>query len=225
MNRISKQKIIAIIAITIIAIIIYQYFTKKEEYTITEANLNIINSNENNTKEKDEKEDEKQEQKTKIVIYITGEVNNKGVFEIEEDSRISDAIEIAGGLTNEANIENINLASKIEDGMKIYIPKKGEENSQSEVQETTKETITKSDTTQKAVTQGTQQTTQTQSKVNINTANQTELETLPGIGPSTALKIINYRKENGKFNKIEDIKNVSGIGESKYSKIKDYIKV
>lgn len=63
------------------------------------------------------------------------------------------------------------------------------------------------------------------SKVNINNATQTELETLPGIGPSTALKIINYRKEKGKFNKIEDIKNVNGIGESKFNKIKEFIKI
>ena len=61
------------------------------------------------------------------------------------------------------------------------------------------------------------------SKVNINTATQTELETLPGIGPSLALKIINYRKENGKFSNIEEIKNVSGIGDSKYEKLKNYI--
>ena len=62
-------------------------------------------------------------------------------------------------------------------------------------------------------------------KININTATQTELETVPGIGPSSALKIINYREEHGKFNTIEDIKNVSGIGDAKFKKIKDYISI
>ena len=62
-------------------------------------------------------------------------------------------------------------------------------------------------------------------KININKATQTELETLPGVGPSLALKIINYRKENGKFNNIEELKNVSGVGENKYEQLKELIKV
>ena len=102
--------------------------------------------------------------------------------------------------------------------MKINIPSKND-NSNENINNTenyiTKEKLNSSNNTNSAKT----------SKININSATQTELETLPGIGPSTALKIINYRKEKGKFNKIEDIKNVNGIGESKFNKIKEFIKI
>ena len=112
-----------------------------------------------------------------------------------------------GGLKENACLDDINLAYKLEDGMKIDIPTKQEK----------QENIS----TQNNIISNNKQNT----KININTATQTELETLSGIGASTALKIINYRKENGNFSSIEDIKNVSGIGESKYSSIKDSITV
>ena len=123
-------------------------------------------------------------------------------------------MKIAGGLKEEADLKQINLAYVLEDGMKINIPSKNEsrnEASNNTENYTTKENLNSSNNAKT-------------SKVNINSATQTELETLPGIGPSTALKIINYRKEKGKFNKIEDIKNVNGIGESKFNKIKEFIK-
>ena len=97
------------------------------------------------------------------------------------------------------------MAYILSDGEKIYIPKKGE-------------TISSEST---FLYGGTTLST----KININKATQTELETIPGIGPSTALKIINYRKENGKFSSIEDIKNISGIGDAKFENIKDYISI
>ena len=100
--------------------------------------------------------------------------------------------------------------------MKIYIPKKSEKSN--EIQNNTNEYIVKENGNAKS-------SQNNNEKVNINTATQAELETLPGIGPSIAVKIINYRKENGKFAKIEDIKKVSGIGENKYSKIKELIKI
>ena len=151
----------------------------------------------------------------KIVIYITGAVKKEGIYEISENSRIADSIEIAGGLEENANIENMNLAYVLEDGMKIHIPSINE--NMNEIQDNTNEYITKENG-------DTQTVKNINEKVNINTATQTELETLPGIGPSIALKIIDYRKENGKFNTIEDIKKVNGIGENKYSKIKELIK-
>ena len=109
-------------------------------------------------------------------------------------------------------MKEVNLAYKLEDGMKIYIPS----NKDQEVQENNNiSSIVESNTINKKA----------NSKININTATQEELDSLPGIGPSTALKIINYRKEHGKFSKVEELKNVSGIGDSKFAQLKDLITV
>lgn len=114
--------------------------------------------------------------------------------------------------------------------MKIHIPskeeKEKEKNSNTDVTKTEENSVEKYVTTSSGVSSNKEKTENTQnSKININIATQTQLETLPGIGPSTAIKILDYRKEKGKFNSIEDIKEVSGIGDSKFEKIKDYITV
>lgn len=132
-----------------------------------------------------------------------------------------EAVERAGGNLEDADLSCINLAYILSDGQKIYIPKKGEIiKSKSNQME-----YVSSDFGDNVLIEDGKDTGYGGDKVNINTANQTELETLPGIGPSTALKIINYRKENGKYKTIEDIKKVSGIGDSKYNKIKELIKI
>ena len=147
---------------------------------------------------------------------------------------MKDAIDIAGGITEKANITKLNLAYVLEDGMKINIPNdndlrenpdfkyiiNGSDDGNDEVR---KENVDSSNES-KTVTSSSSSSKKS-GIVNINTASQTELETLPGIGPSIALKIINYRKENGKFSSIEDIKNVSGIGENKFNELKKYIGV
>ena len=104
--------------------------------------------------------------------------------------------------------------------MKVYIPK---DNDKNEIKDETNIYVSK-ENGESNIDNGTSVETKN-SKININTATQTELETLPGIGPSTATKIINYRKENGKFNSIEELKKVSGIGDSKYNKIKEMIRI
>ena len=140
-----------------------------------------------------------------------------------------DAINKAGGTTNKANVSKVNLAYVLKDGMKINIPNDSDlkENSNFEYI-----TMSSGDGKNDNVFESTSSKPIAESNgfnniktVNINTATQTELETLPGIGPSTALKIINYRNENGKFKSIEDIKNVSGIGDSKFDTLKKYITV
>ena len=211
MKKINKKVIIVIIAATIILILIHEKLIKNEDFIETNTDFNIMQTEENVIED---------ENSGKIIIYITGEIQKEGVYELEENSRVLDAIEIAGGLKENANIEDINLAQILEDESKIYIPNKNNENIKNDnqnnidnISKNTTETIKKEGTIIKS------------EKININTASQTELETLPGIGPSTALKIVNYRKEKGKFKNIEDIKNVSGIGESKFSKIKDLIKI
>lgn len=221
MKQFDNKLKIFILIIIIILIGIYYFFIKKDDYTeISNANTLIINEQNNET----EKTEEMNETEEKIIIHIIGAVKNEGIYELEIGSRIADSIEIAGGLTEDADIQNINLAYILEDGMKIYIPTKSD--SPNEIIDNTEQYIYKENTnlTISENQQNSNKSTKNQ-KVNINTATQAELETLPGIGPSTALKIIEYRKENGKFRCIEDITKIKGIGESKYNKIKDLIKV
>ena len=126
---------------------------------------------------------------------------------------------MAGGSLEDADLTKVNLAYTISDGQKIYIPKVGEFiSSQGEFSEYISSEFGNNDLieNENGITSGGE-------KVNINTANQTELETLQGIGPSTAQKIIDYRKKNGKFESIEDVQNVKGIGDGKFEDIKDNI--
>lgn len=243
--RNQKIKIIAIITILVITIIYGIWKENKGKIKIEnineQAEITDIEDNEktknlhNTTMEDNENIKNKETNKTdknKIIIYIIGEVKQEGVYELDENSRISDAIEKAGGTKENADLSQINLAYKIEDGMRIYIPKKGElVQDKEKIEDKTQEIVTgKSNDITNTTSVNTNLSTNKKSKtdiekINLNKATQTELETLPGIGPSTAEKIIAYRKENGNFKNIEDIMNVNGIGESKYNKIKDLISV
>lgn len=144
-----------------------------------------------------------------IVIYITGAVKAPGVYTLEEGKRIKDAIDIAGGYLDDADLLHINLAQKLEDEDKLYIPKVGE------VLDENMDSLS-------TVSGG---TSDKNDKININKASLEELDTLPGIGAVTAQKIIDHRTQNGPFKTIEDIKNVSGIGDKKFEQLKDKIRV
>ncbi len=217
-EKIKKIGIIIIIMVLIIGYFIYQ---RKNEFTISEEKV----STENIIKEP------KEEKGEKIVVHISGAVEQEGIVELEENSRIADAIEKVGGLKENAETKGINLAYKLEDGMKIYIPTK-EEFQNKESQEMNKENqyvyegIKENGLQEKSSQRNSElKGTIGNKKVNINKASQEELDSLPGIGPSTASKILEYRRENGNFKNIEDIKGVSGIGESKFEKIKEMITV
>lgn len=206
MNNLSNNKKIILIIILILLSIgvyyLYNYFT----YENIEENINendiLISCNEV------ELDSTKEENTNKIIVHITGEVAKPGIVELKEGERVYNAIEKAGGVTKNADTSKINLASIVEDGIKINVPNINDKTEDIN----NDETINLNTETKDNI-------------VNINTATQTELETLPGIGPSLAIKILNYRKEKGKFSKIEDIKNVSGIGDSKYENIKNLIKI
>ena len=193
-------------------------FGKNEETIETNEEMNDSENEENNI-----------ETENKIFVYVTGEVNEPGIVKLNENSRIIDAINSAGGTTNNANISKINLAYVLKDGMKVNIPSKEDLKNNNKFDYITMSSGDgKSDNTsenESSLSSKTDKTNTNKSTVNINTATQTELETLPGIGPSTALKIINYRNENGKFSSIDEIKNVSGIGDSKFENIKKYITI
>ena len=206
----NNKKVIIIVFVIIVGIIIYFIYNNFYfEDTGTDMVNDILIKEENIVTENKITESE---ENNKIIVHVVGEINNPGIIELKSGDRIFNAIEKAGGTTKNADTSKINLAQVVEDGMKINVPNI---NDKENVVEETTNIISKSDNMQQ----------KKQSIVNINNATKTELETLPGIGPSIANKIVNYRKEKGKFSKIEDIKNVSGIGEAKFEKIKKYISV
>lgn len=141
---------------------------------------------------------------TGIYVHICGAVINPGVYQVPAGTRVYQALELAGGSSDDAYLSGINLADKLADGQKVYIPAEGEN----------AEGILSTDSG------GVQSV-----MININTASEAELMTLPGIGQSRAKDIINYRVKNGLFESIDDIMKVSGIKEAAFEKIKDLIKV
>ena len=160
-----------------------------------------ININSTNIERKD----------SKIGVYISGEIKKEGVYYLDKDSRVVNLIDIAGGLTEKADISKINPAQKLNDSDKVVIPAKKERSIEDEIEIDDENDELKE-----------KSSSSTSGKVNINNATKSELMTLNGIGDATATKIINYRKTNT-FKEIEDIMNVPGIGESKFNNIKDDI--
>ncbi len=167
-------------------------------------------STENSDTSVKESSSENEDQAAEVVVYVCGEVNDSGVYHLPNKSRVCDAIESAGGMTDDADRDFWNLASEVYDGQMIYVPTKEEVESGN---------VPKPDTENTDVSSG------DSSKININTASKEELMTLTGIGESKADNIIKYRQENGSFSAVEDLTNVSGIGESIFNKIKDSITV
>ena len=196
---------VCIVIICIIVCFVYEHNNQNFKYDFIEADNNDNEvSNEKNTNKLDDK----------IYVYVLGEVNNSGVIEIQYGDRLKDVIEKAGGFTAEADVEKVNLAYQVEDGQKIVIPNV---NAAGKDENMGEEYITAGAGVD--IVEGGGNGT----KVNINRATQTELETLSGIGPSMANKIIQHRNKNGKFKNVEELKDVPGIGDSKYDAIKDSI--
>lgn len=152
-------------------------------------------------------------EETAAMIYVDvgGEVKDPSVVELPDGSRVTDAITAAGGLTEQADLTDINRAAFVSDGEKIYIP--------SQVSELEDDGLSAGEGGDGGTAKS------SDARININTADSTQLQELTGVGPATAEKIIDYRKQNGRFQSIEDIKNVSGIGDKTYEKLKDHIKV
>lgn len=169
-----------ILVISIISIVV-QDIDRKEEIKINETEI--------------------KNKEGKIGVYITGAVKNPGVYYLDSGARIYNLLDICGGINDNADIDKLNLAQKLNDSDKIDVPIKKEEKVENEDVEIAEEE---------------------NDLVDINNASSEELQTLNGIGEATAKKIIDYRQEN-EFEQIEDIMNVPGIGESKFNNIKDYI--
>ncbi|WP_350342517.1 helix-hairpin-helix domain-containing protein [Proteinivorax tanatarense] len=191
--ELDKEKIIATILILTIVSVFgvvnwYRSYRNQEQPIIEkEATLD---------EDKDEKLDEK------IIIHVTGFVNNPGVYQLNEGDRVIDAINKAGGVLEEGDKNALNLAAYVYDGEKITVPKLGEEIDQKDI----------------SASDG-------RGRVNINRATVEELTNLNGIGDARAEAIVQFREENGNFKSKEDIKQVAGIGPAIYDQIKDEITV
>ena len=197
-----KRKIILLILLFGIAIIIlgwFYYNNKSEEVIIDDFYAENVNTIQESTVDI----------KNKIKVHIDGCVQLPGIIELDEGSRIADAIEKVGGLTSNASIKNVNLAYVLQDGEKIYIPSIEEE-------QTSSEEIQVISSSNGSNSNG---------KININKATLSELQSISGIGESTAKKILDYRSANGMFKSIEELKNINGIGEKKFELIKNEITI
>lgn len=163
------------------------------------------------TKVSEELEDSQKQENSEVkmlYIYVCGCVNKPGVYTLSEGSRVFDLFTMAGGLTENAATDYWNQARLLTDGEMIYVPSKEEaKNHTHDGESSNKMEDDKSN------------------KVNINTAKKEELMTLPGIGETKALAIIAYRQENGPFSSVEELKEVEGIKEAVFSKVKDLIEI
>ncbi|MFQ8697624.1 helix-hairpin-helix domain-containing protein [Peptoniphilus harei] len=206
----NKDKLPYLIIVFLLLIIGYQYYDNhskddaKEFLKINTAGIidNKEKSLDENTKELEiEKAPEESEE---IMVHISGAVNSPGILRLDSSKRMVDALDLAGGAREDADLDRVNLAARLHDEEKIYIPKVGE------VQENMTTLVSSPSSSGPA------------SKININSADLSELTKIPGVGEKTAQKILDYRANNS-FSSIEDIKNVPGIGDKKFESMKDYI--
>lgn len=198
-NKKSMERAILVSLVLITIMTIGQLYSKNKRYEIpkpTPAPTGEIPYT-----------DQKKEESADIVVHIVGEVNRPSIVRLPKGSRLYEAIEKAGGFTEQAESEKINLAQVLVDGCQYVVPKSGEEM-----------IIHKNDGTQRSG-----QVSENDGKVNINTATKEELMQLNGIGEVLAQRIIKHRDKVGGFKQISDLLQVEGIGESKYQSIKEDI--
>jgi len=147
-----------------------------------------------------------EEKTTEIIVYISGAVNKPGVFKIPHNGRVIDLVSLAGGLTAEADVSAINMAQLLKDGVHVHVVARPVVLSGGEIAANTSKA-------------------KTNRKININTADKNELDGLPGVGASLAERIVEYRQTNGSFSDIDELKKVTGIGPSKFEKLKDKVTI
>ncbi|WP_061313000.1 helix-hairpin-helix domain-containing protein [Clostridium botulinum] len=202
-NKANKKIGIIAILVVILMVCLFTYLKSGKDKLVKNDNTSIFVEEEN----QDSYENEEKIKDKNIVVEIKGEVKTPDVYELNDESIVKDVIEIAGGLTEEADISNINRAQKLKNHELIYIHNKNE------VKENlsySQNIVTKSDSS---------------GKININCAQLEELKNLNGIGEAKAKRIIEYRENIGTFNSVEDIKNIDGIGEKSFEKLKEQIEI
>lgn len=144
-----------------------------------------------------------------VGVDVEGAVASPGLYLVSADARVNDAVAAAGGMTSDADRQRVNLAQKVEDGMQVYVPS---------CEEAPAATGTTTTGAGQASSSGA-----SKGKVNLNTASAEELQTLSGIGPSLSQRIIDYRQANGPFKSVDDLRKVSGIGDTRFKSLKDLV--
>ena len=204
----NEHKIYLIIAVIIAFAAVYYFLEERKsssEINVEEIVPTAINE--------EEEVIQPTQNQTKVaesfIVDVKGQVKMPGVYSSSPEERVIDVVQRAGGLTENADESKVNFAEHVQDAMVIYIPAKGEEGN-----------IPQGLTSNPSDTGGTKQ-----GKINLNKADENELQNLPGIGPSKAAAIMEYRETNGPFKSVEDLKNISGIGDKTFDKLKDLISV
>lgn len=200
-NKKNKIKIVAVPVLVIAAVLFFWLNSGSDEIKIDEGNSSAI-------EEDGVSQQEVNSTQSHLYVDIGGEVMKPGVYEVSDGTRLFEVIDKAGGLTEDADIDGINRAETVQYGQKIMIGRHGENPDEN------RDSYSANNVTDSG-----------EGKVNINTADAAALQTIPGIGPSKADRIIEYRESEGKFNEIDDIKNISGIGNKTFESIKEYITV
>lgn len=206
----SKDKILIGMAIVVLAGFGY-YKSNSDNLNNNQIQTLVDTKSTESINEKSENNTQKREDNSMTMCQIDGCVNKPGVYSFKKDDRIKDIVELAGGFTQDADTKSVNLAMKLKDEMKIYIPSKTETSKAQNNDRHSSDIVTIKDNNSSSL-------------VNINTADSNKLQTLPGIGPSKAKKIIEFREKN-QFKKIEEIKNVDGIGDKTFESLKSLITI
>lgn len=216
-----KKKDIAIVIIVLVIlslIFLFKFFRRNDNVILDKSDNNIQAQQEIEIKSlADTKQSNEAPQKEYIAVYISGQVKEPKVVELKSDSRLIDAIQKCGGFLEDADKDAVNLAVILKDEEHYIVPKIGEINVANGQADSSEKNV--------AMTGLVSQTPKQSGKININTADKSELMKLPKVGDKTADKIITYRQNNGNFQKIEDIKNISGIGDKTFDSMKDMITV
>jgi competence protein ComEA len=213
-NLLIQYKFYVLLLLCIVFGCAYYFFIYQPNPSTNQTISQLEKNTQSNVDEKI-KTEPKEELKPKvetIMIDVKGEIKKPGVYQSNQGERVIDVINQAGGLTDKADESQINFAAHVQDEMVVYIPAKGE------ISANFPPDLSSLPSTATGSSQKT-------NKINLNKADETELQNLPGIGPSKAASIISYRNENGPFQSIDDLKNISGIGDKTFEKLKESIMV
>ena len=210
-EKIKEYKIIVICAGLGLALGGFFLLKPSTQKPVTETNLQaeVAAVSKDSSSEKEIKKEEKEEsaEQDLITVDVKGAVKSPGIYDLPVGSRVHDAVQKAGGLTEEADSKSLNLAQKISDEALVYVPTKGEEVASQQTGS------------------GTTASTSKDKKVNLNKASLEELKQVKGLGGKRAQDIIDHREANGKFKSVDELKKVSGIGAKTIEKLKDYVTV